>query len=699
MELKPLDRDEIESIAQNAIEDCVDFVESEIAFDRLKSQRYYDGHVDIGQEEGRSSVVATKVRDAIRSIKPSLMRVFLQTDRAVEYVPRGPEDVKFAEQATKYINYKFNELNGYSVLYDAFHDALLKKNGIVKAYWDTSYDAETYTFDNLNDMEFTAIVNDEGVEVIEHTTKINIELDPSGLEVESPRHDLKIMRTKEMGDLKMESVPPEEFFVDSNARNLEDAYAVAHRTEVRVGELVEMGYDFDEVSELADSGTDSTISDMEDFERTGYLDQYNESESQDPSMRNVLITELYMKIDVDGTGIAQQYKLTMGGDNYKLLSYEEWGHMPFAVFEVDPEPHTFYGTSVADLIINDQDSATALLRGVLDNIALTNNPRTEIVDGMVNVDDLLNNEIGGIIRTKQAGAITAQTVPFVAGQTLSAIQYYDQEIENKVGISKASLGLNPEALQARTATAVNATMQGAAQQIEIMARNLGQGGMTQLFKLLLKLTVENCDEATMMRVSGGQYEPVDPRSWNRSMDVAVNVGLGTGQEDQKQAALQQALQIQMQVFQAYGPQNGIVGMTQIRNTLGDMLAMNGLSNTERYFLPMTIEQEQMILKQQQQQAAQQQQALTQPEAYVQAEQIKAQAKATSDMAKLQIDAQKAIAADDRDRDQMDQDLLVDAAEILGKYGTAVDTARIKAEQAAPRYPDSTPVQAVTGGRF
>jgi ATPase subunit of ABC transporter with duplicated ATPase domains len=223
--------------------------------------------------------------------------------------------------------------------------------------------------------------------------------------------------------------------------------------------------------------------------------------------------------------------------------------------------------------------------------------------------------------------------------------------------------------------------------------------MTQLFKLLLKLTVENCDEATMMRVSGGQYEPVDPRSWNRSMDVAVNVGLGTGQEDQKQAALQQALQIQMQVFQAYGPQNGIVGMTQIRNTLGDMLAMNGLSNTERYFLPMSIEQEQMILQQQQQQAAQQQQALTQPEAYVQAEQIKAQAKATSDMAKLQIDAQKAIAADDRDRDQMDQDLLVDAAEILGKYGTAVDTARIKAEQAAPRYPDSTPVQAVTGGRF
>ena len=242
-------------------------------------------------------------------------------------------------------------------------------------------------------------------------------------------------------------------------------------------------------------------------------------------------------------------------------------------------------------------------------------------------------------------------------------------------------------------------MQGAAQQIEIMARNLAEGGMTQLFKLMLKLVVENCDEATMMRVSSGAYEPVDPRSWDKLMDVAVNVGLGTGQEDQKQAALQQTLQIQMQVFQTYGMGNGIVGMTQIRNTLADMLAMNGLANSDRYFLPMDIQQEQMLAQQKQQEEQAKQPQLTQPEAFVQAEQIKAQAKATSDMAKLQIDAQKAIANDDRERDQMDQDLLVDAATILGKYGTAVDTARIKAEQASPRYPDSTPVQAVTGGRF
>jgi len=230
-------------------------------------------------------------------------------------------------------------------------------------------------------------------------------------------------------------------------------------------------------------------------------------------------------------------------------------------------------------------------------------------------------------------------------------------------------------------------MQGAASQIEIMARNLAEGGVTQLFKLLLKLVVENCDEETIMRVSGNNYEPIDPRSWDKKMDVSVNVGLGTGQEEQKQAALMQALQMQMQIFQAYGVDNQMVSMTNIRNTLADMLAMNGLRNSNRYFKPMDEQTEQMIIAQQQQQAQQQQPQMSQQEAFLQAEQIKAQAKAQGDMAKMQLEAQKAMAADDLKRDELDQQLLVDAAKILGQYGTAVDVAAVKAAQNAPRTPN------------
>jgi hypothetical protein len=695
MELKKLTDDEIKEIASDAVDSAEDFVNSEIVSDRLKAQRYYDGKVDIGEEEGRSRVVSTKIRDKIRAIKPSLMRVFLSTDKPVEFSPMGPEDAQFSEQATKYVNYKFNSLGGYRVLSDVFADSLLKKCGVVKCYWNVEKKSETYDHQDLPDEEFSLIVNDPRVEVIKHKQTIQIDIDPSGMEIERASHDVKISVSEEYGDLVIESVPPEEFFISSEATSLNDAYAVVHKREVRVGDLVAMGYDFDVVSELTGSDTDNFM-DEERFERQNF--SFDEDEQPlDPTMKKIIVSEVYMKIDAEGTGVPVMHKILLGGGSDELLDYETWGDLPFAMFQHDPEPHTWVGNSMADILFSEQDAATAMLRGVLDNVALTNNPRTEIVEGMVNVDDFLNNEIGGVVRTKTVGSINPLTVPFVAGQTLSAVEYFDAQIDQKTGVSSASSGLDPNALQNTTATAVNAAVQGASSQIEVMARNLAEGGVSQLFKLMLKLTIENCDKEEMMAISGGDYMAIDPRSWNKEMDVTVNVGLGTGREGERLGALQKALEMQVQIFSNYGMQNGLVGMTEIRNTLADMLALGGLRNINRYFKPMSSEQEMAL--QQQAQAQQGEQPMDQAAAYLQAEQLKAQAKSQTDMAKLQIDAQKAIATDDRQRDQMDQDLLVRAAEIYGKYQTNVDVAGVKQAQAQPRYPQDTPVQAVTGGRF
>lgn len=695
MELKKLTEDDIKSIAADAVDNAEDFVNSELVDERLKAQRYYDGKVDIGEEEGRSRVVSTKIRDKIRAIKPSLMRVFLSTDKPVEFAPMGPEDAQFSEQATKYVNYKFNSLGGYQVLSDVFSDSLLKKCGVVKCYWNTEKKSETYDHQDLPEEEFSLIVNDPRVEVIEHSENIELEIDETGIEFERITHDVKVSLTEEYGDLVIESLPPEEFFISSEATNLKDAYAVVHKREVRVGDLVAMGYEFDVVSELTGNDTDN-FTDEERFERQNF--SFDDDEQPlDPSMRKVIVSEVYMKIDVDGTGVPSMHKILLGGGSDELLDYEPWGDVPFAVFQHDPEAHTWVGNSLADILFSEQDAATAMLRGVLDNVALTNNPRTELVEGMVNTDDFLNNEIGGVVRVKQSGAVNPLTVPFVAGQTLSAVEYFDAQIDQKTGVSAASSGLDPNALQNTTATAVNATVQGAASQIEVMARNLAEGGVTQLFKLMLKLTIENCDKIEMMAIAGNDYMPVDPRSWNKEMDVTVNVGLGTGREGERAAALQQALDMQIQIFSNYGADNGLVGMTEIRNTLADMLALGGLRNINRYFKPMDMQQEMALLDQAQQQETEQ--PMDQAAAYLQAEQLKAEAKSQTDMARLQIDAQKAIAQDDRVRDQMDQDLLVKAAEILGKYQTNVDVAGVKQAQAIPRYPQDTPAQAVTGGRF
>ena len=497
MEPKAKERRDIEGILRDAITEAVDFVESEITPDRIKAQRYMDGECDVGYEDGRSGVVATKVRDTIKAIKPSLMRVFMSTAKPVEFVPRGPEDVSMAESATEFMHYVFTKNDGYRVLNDAFHDALVKKMGVVKAYWETRYHSEIFTYTDLTEEEMMLVVDDD-VEVLEQSMEMSVQVDQMGAEIEVPKYSLKLSRQMPTGQLRIDSVPPEEIFISSQARTLQDAYVICHRTEMRVGDLVEMGYSYEDVYDLDSLYGADSVSEAEDVQRRGYSQDDYEDQSGDVSMRNVAVTEAYMRMDVDGTGVPVLHRFVCGGSNYKLLGYEPIDNIPFALFEVQPEPHSIYGRSVAEQIWDDQDAATAILRGILDNVAMTNNPRIGIVDGSVNIDDVLNNEIGAIVRMRQPGAVQDLAVPFVAGQTLSALNYMDQLVESKTGVTRASMGLDPDAMQSTTKAAVNATVQAAAGQVEVMVRNLADG-MRDLFKILLELHVKNVDEEQMMR--------------------------------------------------------------------------------------------------------------------------------------------------------------------------------------------------------
>jgi hypothetical protein len=686
MRLEPLDEVQIESIVSKAIQDAVDFIDGEIAPQRIKAQRYFDGEVDIGYEEGRSRVVATKCREVVRGMKPSIQRIFLTSEKPVEFVPRGPEDVQSAEQATQYISYKFQQHDGYRVLNDVFQDAMVKKAGIAYVYHKDNMETEIHTFTNLTDEAFTVIVKEDDVEVLEHEARMTITVDEMGMEIETPEHDVKIARSMPHGDLCIESVPPEDFFVDRNARSVDNCYCIGHSTEMRVSDLLAMGFSLDDLAGL-DGSDYSTMDDEAEFERRGYATD-DDDENTSTASKKITVTTAYMELDIEGSGVPVLYQFLCAGSSYKLLNFYEADHIPYAIFECDPEPHAFFGTSLVDLVMDDQDAATAMLRGVLDNVALTNNPALQIVDGQVAVEDLLNNEIGRIVRVKSPAAVTEMTVPFTAGQTLPAMQYFDQLVDNKTGVSKMAQGLDPDVLKSSTATAIAASQEGQTGQAEVIARNFAEGGMRQLFRRMLELMVKHTDDEQLMRLNGS-FVPVDPRAWDAEMDLIVNVGIGTGRENERAAALQQAFAIQQQVYQTYGPQNGIVTLTQLRNTMADMLALGGIRNADRYFMPMTMEiEQQMMAMAQQQQAMMAQQQQDPNAAFLQTEQMKAQTKAQVDMAKAQMDQQykmhKLGMDDDLQRDEMVQDLAIKVAEILGKYGAAVDVEGVKQEQNAIR---------------
>jgi hypothetical protein len=684
--MKPtkLTEEQIGNAVSQAIEDAVSFIDSEIAPDRIRAQKYFDGKTKVKHEEGRSKVVATKCRDTVRAIKPALMRVFLQSGSPVEFTPRNAQAVQAAEQATKYAKYVFNRNNGFDVLSDVIHDALVKKVGIAKTYYDETEHIEIDEYTGLTEDQFNLLESDESAEVIEFEITQDAQIDQMGMMVSPAMYDAKVAMTSSRGEIKIKSIAPEDFFVDRDAISLEDYYVCGHKSEGRVGDLVAMGFDFDTVYELG--GVGGVVDEEEDFVRRGY-DAASMENSIDPSMRKIEITEAYMKMDIEGTGIPRLYKFLCAGTDYEVLDYELCDYNPFAVFEIDPEPHTFFGRSLVDIIIDDQDAATSLMRGLLDNIAMINNPRIVFNEQAVEQDDVENNEIGAMIRATDINQIREMTIGSSSQMTLPAMQMFDEAVRAKTGIGDGAAGLNADALQSQTAAGVNAAVTAATAVGELMARVLAEGGMKQLFKTIATIARQNPNPDEMMRIDG-EFVPVDPRSWGVEMDMETTVGIGHNKHEERMMMLQMMQQQQMQVFGTYGPQNGLVTLTNIRNTAADLMTLGGLPNVDRYLQPMNAQIEQQM-QQQAAQAAQQQGQQNDPNAaFLQTEQMKAQTRAQVDMQKAAMEHQRKMLdmakSDDLSRDKMAQDLLVDAAKILGQYGTSVDVAQIGAQQNAPR---------------
>ena len=580
-----MDKLEFNALVRNEIESASGYYNSEYGEDRITAMNYYMGEEFGNEQEGRSKVVTTEVADTIEFIMPSLMRTFTQTDEFVRFMPRQPEDVEGAKQATSYANYVLNcQNNGFVVLHNFFKDALLQKIGVVKVYYDETEEAQEEEYTGLSDDELTLLLQDPNVEIVSQNTEEYGEesVDEMGMPVSdySVSHDVVVKRMSYGGMIKIDNIPPEEFLVSKRASSIEDADFVAHRTTMKVSDLIQMGYDRETVEKYAghtelDSNSETTNR-FEDIENSDITD------SRDMSMRDVLVVESYIKSDYDGDGIAELRRVVTLGSAYEVVENETFDHVPFACLSPILMPHRLVGRSIAELIMDLQLIKSTVMRQLLDNIYLTNNARVAAVEGQVNLDDLLNSKAGGIIRMRQPNSVQVLQPPLVGQNAFSLLQYLDEIKEQRTGLSKASMGLDADALQSTTATAVAAQMSAAQGKIEMIARVFAETGVKQMFKLVLTLCLHHGKKEQMIRLNN-KFVPIDPSNWKHEYDLTVNVGLGSGQTNEKMAFLAQMAQKQEQILLQMGAENPLVDLQQYRNTLAELASMAGFKDATRFF--------------------------------------------------------------------------------------------------------------------
>ena len=608
---KPLTEPEVAAILQSEIQSSLGYIGSDITNQRQKSLEYYFGEPFGNEQEGRSQVVSTDVSDVVESIIPTLLRTFAASDEVVKCDPVSAEDEEVAQQATDYLNYVFNKDNdGFVSLYTIFKDALIQKNGIAKIYWDTNEKREQETYEKLSDDEYTMLIDEEGVEVKEHSEYPDQKAldakealmeqndDPLIMEqlenVPTPMlHDCVIIRKESYGKVKIEAIPPEEFLIERRAKSIQDANFVAHRTTQTRTQLIEAGFDADVIYKLPTDVADKY--NEEKITRYRNLDYDYESNSGEESTDEITIFECYAKIDVEGDGVAKLRKITMAGvGGYVILDDELCDSVPFVSVTPIMVPHRFFGRSVSEMTEDLQLIKSTVMRQLLDNMYLTNNNRVAVMDGQVNLDDLLTNRPGGVVRTKGAPGqvMMPMQTQTINQQAFPLLEYLDTVREQRTGITRYSQGMDADSLN-KTATGVNVILTQAQMRVELIARIFAETGVKDLFKKIFELVVKHQDKERIIKIRN-KFVPFKPMEWRNRCNVTINVGLGTGSRDQQLSILNNILQTQLKALELQGtPAGPMVNLRNIYNTLSKIVENAGLKNTGLFFTDPDVGMQQM----------------------------------------------------------------------------------------------------------
>lgn len=531
-----------------------------------------------------SSLVSTDVADTIEWALPSLMKVFTGSDEVITVAGVTEEDDQNAGVMQSLLVYQLQRQNKFfPILYNWMKDALITGMGIIKCYWERT---EGYTPE-------TAQLNADALRLL---TQTGVEI----TNVEGP--DI-------MGDFtvtwnspyyiknspKLENILVSEFLYSPDAKNLEDANFIAHRKKVTMSHLRQKEREgiYANVDMVhPDSGPISWITDqVEDVIGDHYTPLHNNQ--QDKAREEVTIYECYTKIDFNNDGVLEDMIITVAGDVILRAEPNYMGRHPFFSISPTKDPHRIWvKRSYAELIGELQDMKVALTRQIVQNIALTNDPKMILAEESINISDYIEGR--KVIRKKPGSPMGDAAMPMpvnqLSPQTFQFLEYLEGQKENRTGITRYNQGLDANSLN-KTATGISAILGQSSQRLELIARMFAETGISELFRFMVSLNQKFVDQNTVVRLTNKQLR-VSPDDLNGNFDLIVNAGISISTKESTIMTLQTMLTALMQMQAAGIP---IVTPQNIYNLFKKWIESAGFKNYSDYVTDPAVVQQRAVM--------------------------------------------------------------------------------------------------------
>ncbi len=535
-----------------------------------------------------SSIVSTDVTDTIEWALPSLMKVFTGGESVISISGVDAQDDHNAEIMQDLISFQLQRQNHFfPILYNWMKDALITGLGVVKCYWDREEGYEPVEC-VLNFQSLQALIN----------TGVKIE------SISSPDRygDYTVVYDSTFylkNAPKIENILISDFLYSPDAKTLDEANFVAHKKRVTMSYLRKMERQgvYANVDEVKPEhwhskyGLDEADTEMEEVLGDQYYGFHSAAEE---AREEVTLYECYTKIDINGDGILEDMIITLCQDHILRCEPNYMGRHPFFAISPTQDPHRIWSKrSYAELVGEIQNLKVALIRQIIHNLALTNDPKMILAPDAINVDDF--NKGRAVIRKKPGYQMNdvAMSMPVnqIAPYTFNFLEWAEGQKEQRTGVTRYNQGLDASSLN-KTASGINAIMSASNQRLELIARMFAETGVYELYRFLISLNQKFIDQNTVVRLTGEPME-IKPDDLSGSFDLIVNAGLSIQSKEAMNTQLQTLMTAIMQVNAA-----GVAVATphNIYNITKRWMENMGIKNTGDYITDPVVAQQRTMLE-------------------------------------------------------------------------------------------------------
>lgn len=531
-----------------------------------------------------SDLVSTDVADTIEWALPSLMKVFTGSDEVITIAGVTEEDDTKAETMQELLVYQLQRQNNFfTVLYNWMKDSLIVGMGIIKCYWERT---EGYTTE-------TAVLNNEALQALTQTG-VTIEdiQGPDQFGDFSVTYQLPYYRKNAP---KLENILVSEFLYSPDAKSLEEANFVAHKRKVTMSYLREREAQgvYANIDDIRVNGNYNgmNVDQVEQVIGDNYVDINKDEQT---ARQEVVIYECYTKIDINNDGILEDMIITICGDTIIRMEQNYMGRHPFFAISPTKDPHRIWvKRSYAELIGELQDLKVALTRQIMQNVALTNDPKMLLDESAINIDDFVQGR--KVIRMKAGHSMNEVAMPMnitpLAPQTFQFLEWIEGQKENRTGITRYNQGLDANSLN-KTATGISAILGQSAQRLELVARMFAETGLSELFRFMVSLNQKFIDQQTVIRLTNKELK-ISPEDLDGSFDLIVNAGISIATKESTIMATQTLLTALMQAnaggYMVSTPEN-------IYNLFKKWIESIGFKNYGDYITDPNVTQQRMVME-------------------------------------------------------------------------------------------------------